>query len=47
MCGGVDSSVYYISVLQDSQPLRGYEKKQREVFFILKYKPALNDLKLR
>ena len=28
-----DSSVYYFSVLQDSQPLRGHEKKQREVFY--------------
>ena len=27
------SSVYYLSVLQDSQPLRGHEKKQREVFY--------------
>ena len=33
MCGGIDSSVYYLSVLQDSQPLRGHEKKQREVFY--------------
>ena len=24
---------YYLSVLQDSQPLRGHEKKQREVFY--------------
>jgi len=41
-----DSPVHFLSVLQDSQPLRGHEKEQREVFFILKCKPVLNDLKL-
>ena len=30
---GIDSSVHYLSVLQDSQPLQGHEKEQREVFY--------------
>ena len=46
MCCGIDPSVRYLSVLQDSQPLRGHEKEQTEVF-ISKYKPILNDFKLR
>ena len=40
MCCGIDPSVHYLSILQDSQPLRGHEKEQTEVF-ISKYKPIL------
>jgi len=27
------SSVHYLSILQDSHPLRGHEKEQREAFY--------------
>ena len=30
---GIASSVHYLSVLQDSQPLQRHEKEQREVFY--------------
>ena len=33
MCRGIDSSLYYLSVLNDSKPLRGHEKEQREAFY--------------
>ena len=43
---GLTPQFTIFQVLHDSQPLRGHDKEQREVFYF-EYKPVLNDLKLR